>query len=111
MILKWDSKIHHLFLTLTVRKHLILTFSYPIIMSTPSHRPGLRHPSILNPQNIAMLNLNEFHGVETENTLTKFNGQVESCVFKDEERLQVAQIRVDTSLGILINSHIRQRTI
>lgn len=66
---------------------------------------------ILKPRDIPMLHLDDLHGVETESTLTKFYGQIESCVLTDEDRLQVAQSRMDNPLSTLIQTFIKQKNI
>lgn len=61
----------------------------------------IRHnPSTLKPRDIVMVNLQDLQWVETE-----------SKVNTDEQKLQATQTLVDTSIDILINNHIKQRTV
>lgn len=69
------------------------------------------NPSILKPRDITMLNLHYLHGVETKSNLTILYGKYESSVHTDEDRLQVTQASIGTSICILIHSHIKQGTI
>lgn len=90
----------------------------PTFTSTPSapHQPpqaGTFIPkrSAIRPSDIPVVNLTDLDGIETESTLAELFGLVESCVSSDEERLQVAQTRVDKPLHAMIYSLIKQGKI
>ena len=68
-------------------------------------------PSKIRPRDIAELKFEELNDISTEAKLTMFYNNVEGCVTDDEQRIEVATLRMDEKLRVLVHNAKREKKI
>ena len=83
------------------------------VLSIPQASPPsvLTVPSTIRPKDIAELKFEELTDISTEAKLNMFYEGVESCVTEDKHRLEVANLRMDEKLRVLVHNAKREKKI
>ena len=92
------------------------------VMSIPAPIPGLgipqasppsvlTVPSAIRPKDIAELKFEELKDISTRAKLNMFYEGVEGCVTEDKHRLEVANMRMDEKLRVLVHNAKKEKKI